>query len=763
MRKFSTKLILLLMVSSIFLPFYSVKAQTTVPTLKVGVNGSSLGNWDGAVATAGFASMYGAYTFETFWIQPLDWDGDYNTMIPSLATDWDITYWPEEQNTLGWNNSGGVRAMEFTLRPGVTFHDGSAWNATVAKWNIDRQFVISGNITGELTWGMLTDEMYKAIYGFWLPINSWAPFETATWNITQYLGQFGSYAEYGTTGSVHAETSWLYWEKYPRVRNVTITEDLASGGKVKVYFNDWSGVITYVDDMTFASMDAYKDYFDLPMYGLGDVVGFLQPDVSVSYPSTGYRGHLIGTGPYRFIEHNEVLQQGTMVRYADWWNATAMAANDWHQIPEVAIVTFPLSDAGFSARSTAVVTGTIDYADDDGTLVYADMIADPDINYIDIGSGYFADRNFITLNAVNETYWKDWADLGPSVVNLTDPTYTEYPYLGVFTQLADIDDVTGQVSTDGINRAMRKALCYAFDYDTYINVILGGRGTRSGGFLGTNNEYYNPSIPLADHDLTVARQALIDDLFWGPMVAARGLTIANSTADWNLIANTNPIYELKFVWDLSSFDMASVFGNSIKDIGCALGGFNGAPDPDLLIQPDIYTAMFDFEGGGIEQIPFFTSHAHPTSWPTTNIDSIPSLEYYYKSPGVTYDFDFKIFPWNALLNSGFHYNQTIDDYLDKLWFSDRVRAQAIYDNLTRHFQTYQYSDIMISHGEGGIALNTDWEYDLLLGYQYIKYVAEGHVAPGEPISGFQTVALLAVAIATTAGIGYSMKRKRKHA
>ena len=764
MRKYSTELILILLLSFLVLPFFPVISQlktAQVPTFKIGMSGSSLGNWDGAVATAGFASVYGGQTFEMLWQQPTDWSGEYSDMIPMLATDWTITEWPDDEpNSLGWNNTGGIRAMEFTLRDGVTFHDGSDWNATVAKWNIDRQFVISGNITGTVTEDMLSDEMYKALYGLWLSAWDWAAFETATWNITKFIGQMGSYEGFGTSGG----PGWFFGDRYPRLKNVTITEDLASGGKIKLYFNDWSGVLTYVTDFTFMSMDAYADYFDLPIYGLGDVSGFEQPDVTNGYPDPNveFPGHVIGTGPFRFIEHSEILQQGTMLRYDDWWNATEMQANGWHDIEEIAIVTFPISDAGFSARSTAMVTGTLDYADDDGTLVYTDMIADPDINYIEIGAGYFADRNFIELNAVNETYWKEWADLGPSVVNLTDPTYSEFPYLGVFTQLKDIDDVTGQITVDGINRAMRKALCYAFDYDAYINVIAGGRAIRSGGFLGVNNEYYNPSIPLADHDLTVARQALIDDPFWNATLTARNLDINNVTADWVAVANTNPVFELKFMWDLATYDIASVFGSSIKDIGCSLGGFNGAPDPDLLIQPDLYTAMFDFEGGGIEQVPFFTSHAHATGWPTTNIDSIPSLEYYYKSPGVTYDFDFDIFPWSALLNSGFHYNQTIDDWLDMLWFSDRVRSQAIYDNLTRHFQTYQYSEIMIDHAMGGIALNNDWQMDSLLGYQYIQYLGAGGGVPGEPLPDFLIPALIGVGIAVPVLIiGYYLISKRK--
>ncbi|GAG70006.1 unnamed protein product, partial [marine sediment metagenome] len=184
----------------------------------------------------------------------------------------------------------------------------------------------------------------------------------------------------------------------------------------------------------------------------------------------------------------------------------------------------------------------------------------------------------------------------------------------------------------------------------------------------------------------------------------------------------------------------------------------------LLIQPDFYTALFDIEGPGIEQIPLFTSHAHATNWPTSNIDSIPSLEYYYKSPGVTYGLDFSIFPWTALLNTGFHYNQTIDDWLDMLWFSDRVRSQAIYDNLTTHFQTYQYSEIMISHAMGGIALNADWQMDSLLGYQYIKYLEAGDGGVvGEPLPDYLivTIVVAAIGVPVVIIIGYALLKKRK--
>jgi hypothetical protein len=507
-------------------------------------------------------------------------------------------------------------------------------------------------------------------------------------------------------------------------------------------------------------MDAYKDYFDVPIKGLGDHPSYPQPDVTGGYPSTGFPGHLIGTGPYRFIEHDDVLEQGTLERFDDWWNSTPMQARDFHKVPEIAVVTFPLTTAGYQGRNLAMVTGTIDMTYDDGQLVYEDMVADLDINYIETGIGL--DRDFITLNCINETFWKDWADLGPAVINLTDATYSSYPYLGDMRYLADVDDVDGRVYTDGINRAMRKAVNFAFDYDTYINVVQGGRSVRSDGFLPSANEYYNPTIPLAYRDLTIARQALIDDPFWGPRVAARGLTISNTTAEWVAVANTNPIWEFKLLWDIANFDKASVFGSSIKDIGLSLGGLNGAPDGNLLIQPDVYNVLF---GEDVGSVPWFTAHGVPSNWGGTITNYGAVAEYFYRSPGdAVYDpfsFSYDIFPYAGLTNIGFHYNATVDGWIDRAWFVDATTGQELWDNMTRHFQTWHYTEIMISSSKTGFAIDKDWEFPIsALGFEFIKYVATTDGDGGVQIPGFHTAIILAIAIVTISGISYSIKRRR---
>jgi ABC-type transport system substrate-binding protein len=751
MRKFSITLIFLLLVGSSVLPFLPVIAQPTpaaIPAFKVGATGSEAGSWDGVVATAGFAgASYAPNCLESLVVWPADWSGDFDDLIPVLAESWTITYWPEEMNVNPdpFINRGGIRAIEFTLRSGVEFHDGSDFNATVAKWNMDRIMVMSGNITGSLSsTAVEASDWYKSRTSYWLPADVWAPFETATWNVSQFIGQPATYEGFGTSYE-----GWSYGH-YPRIKNVTVTEDLASGGKVKVYFNDWSAILTYITDTSMISMDAYQSYFDIPIIGLGDDPSFPQPDVSAGYPSTGFRGHLIGTGPYRFIEHDDiVLQGGIMEKYDDWWNASAMEANGMFQAPELDLVTFGYDQN--TERNLAMTTGTIDYATDSvgQALNYLDMIADPNINYV-LG-GYDPTRTFITLNCVNDTYWKTLADTG---VNGSDPAGP----IGDMSWLPDID-ADGTINVDGIDRAMRKAVSYAFDYDTYINVVLGGRARRTGGFLPSENEYYNPSIPLAYRNLTIARQTLLDDPYWQTVCASKGLTAANLTNDddWLWVAENDPIFVFNLMWDQATIDIANVFATSINPIGMKCGGPFGGPDPAWEILPDLYTAMFAWYA-----VPFFTYHGVPTVWPGMTSKATPALEYYYRSPGPFAPYTWTWFPFKAWYNIGFVYNSTVDKWLDRSWFANKTYYQELMDKLTTHFQTYEFSDIMISENMWGYAINKDWELpEGSLGFSFLRYLPEVAEDGGQPIPGYQTAAILVIASVTISGIVYSMKRKKK--
>jgi len=100
--------------------------------------------------------------------------------------------------------------------------------------------------------------------------------------------------------------------------------------------------------------------------------------------------------------------------------------------------------------------------------------------------------------------------------------------------------------------------------------------------------------------------------------------------------------------------------------------------------------------------------------------------------------------------------------LDRTWFSNFTHTQEIMDKLTTHFHTRQFSDIMVAESMSGYAINKDWEFPAgALGFSFLNYLPEDEGDGGTQIPGFQTAIILAFAIITMTGIGYSVKRKRK--
>jgi hypothetical protein len=84
------------------------------------------------------------------------------------------------------------------------------------------------------------------------------------------------------------------------------------------------------------------------------------------------------------------------------------------------------------------------------------------------------------------------------------------------------------------------------------------------------------------------------------------------------------------------------------------------------------------------------------------------------------------------------------------------------DELTTHFQTRQYSDIMVAEPMSGYAINVDWEFPVsgATTFAFLKYLPE-EADGGTQIPGFETAIILGFSLIAMVGIAYSMKRKRK--
>jgi len=736
MKKYSKRVVFILFLSSIVIPFFPItaKAQVTETFIAGACGPRDIAHWDTTTAVVSTGDYYVDACLETLFRYREDvWTGDtWTEEEPVLATSWTITDRPNEINDLGWMSYNGQESVEITLRQGVKFHDGSDWNATVCKWNIDRLMTIIGNISGITS--VMDANMRSRRDTFWSEQGDWAEYSTPSWNVSQYAGKPAEYPGFGTSTDAAMIGRW------PTFYNVTIIEDLQSGGKVKIHFGSWGTGMGALDDIIMISMHSYVDYSETAILGYGLTPPFLQPDISGGYPSTGFPGHLIGTGPYVFQSH--ISDIGTLKRFDDWWNATAQQADGWHTVENVALATFAHSEAGYQARSTAMVAGDIHFAYDRSwePLNYEDMIAAPSVRYVPISPESYGEN--IILNCINETSYpgglKWMADTGFNMSAI----YGASPYWpGPQFKASGVLNPNWTLNAHGINRAFRKAISYAFDYDTYVHTAMNDRVIRSGGVLCPANPNYNGAIPIATHDLTIARQALLDDPYWSTICAARGLTIANTTAEWNAVADTNPIYSMEYNYDQAHLEAYSVMQTSLRDIGCDMD-----EDEDI---PDTYTeisASFTF--------PWTITDGFALKLGYPRVNTLFYLIAYFKSPAAG-----SIFPYDSFYNMGFNYNSTFDAVAKAIYFQNDTTQQASYDWITNWMQNYQYPVIFCGNDLRGHAIDNDWDYSWYWGdvrFNLIKYTGGAGQLPLIP--GFSIGAVLA---ATFIGIVYIIRKKRQ--
>ena len=822
MNKTRKSLAFFLLLSSIILPILPTITVAQDDTIVFKLGASALPDeWD-PVVTDWYNVIYGSYAVYALQY-PIGTPAYYTAgtqgpiedeWIGILATDWELERWPIENNTAGFNNTGGIRTATFTLRENVTFHDGSDWNATVWKWNIDRMNFISGNYTGKCK--RTPDNEAEGNLMNTIIVEDYKTYFTETWNMSKFdspylgltppapgnepkvtdyawynLGPNASLVEYpgvdnilpnNTVRNLAPYGGWDYvsaaaihyapYDRYPIVDYVEILENPQSGGKIKVHFNHWttSGLAGWVN-MPMLSYQAYRNnYTTRGIYGYENGVD----DDRNAGPVT----HMIGTGPYIYVEHDETGTPagGHMIKNENYWNKTAMEAEGWFDVDRYEVINIPTGQLGEDAQNTAMLTHAIDFAYDSMymPLDYDAVTTHDKIRYESTGATTY--KTNIVLNSINETWWA-WPGYD---------AWRKVQYPGA-----------GQEDAGGVPRAMRKAMGYAFNYDLMIHTVLNDRAVRGGGVLGSPNIYYDGSNPLADYNLTYARDILLTtesdisgevytgmgaaygywpnpDLYnFSKMCADRGLTASSTNQDWQYVADHNPIFTLNFYWDSAHEDVKSVLQTSLKNIGVALKDKTGATNRVTTIIWDTVRIghLTTFDGSyslfscGAWVMDEDLSHTSPELnlfW--AHVDPDKGRWRTLGGGGIT--------SWHYWGNYGFNFNAEADYYNDRMWTSDPMERKFWINELARVEQTVVFPKIWCYEAVGGWALWKDWEFYTVkntggfntglfggISISWLNYVGlpeDVALIPGAPL-----LITLTVSAISALGIIYAIIRKKK--
>ena len=594
-------------------------SQSGNNSLIVGAISAAPKNWDPAISQADLMDYIKANAMES-----LVWQDTKGAIHPLLAESWTVHARPDGVSAAGIN-SGGVAAIEFQLRENVFFQDGSAFNASVVKWNYDRALQISGyeNLqwnanhwfnpdsyvsrftpTWDLTWGindpevsLITTDIPGAIddgdyinytskttsgvnnYYIWfdktgggsadpapagrMPIYCDISAAVTQEDVSDALGAaIGAISEITATntftnvtitngvdgdvtdiadvdsgltvstvsdGVIRNPFKTVNPEYIPIVNSTIVVSEYV----VNFTLNKWYSPVSAIGGLPFISQEAYGPWHNKSISGYETVPN--------AYDGTPFPGHMIGTGPYVFESVDFVVEaKAHSTKNMNYWNRTALEARGVFSVTD--LYTRFFADA--TSRGNALLATDIDLVNsklqDPAPIAevkaspYLDYIAtapDASVNVVSLLSAEAINTPLASLGGLTIKEWFPTSSFAIDTLGL--PSGTQYP--------------------DGVNKTVRKALSYAYDYNGFVAAAY--PATSGGGIycwspFGMSSPYTDEggvTHPGPAPDLPAARAILLADPYYAGLCAARDLSLANTTAEWVSVANSDPIDTYTFL------------------------------------------------------------------------------------------------------------------------------------------------------------------------------------------------------------------------
>lgn len=208
------------------------------------------------------------------------------------------------------------------------------------------------------------------------------------------------------------------------------------------------------------------------------------------YLSDIFGASIIGTGPFIFDTYVADVEVGFEPNPNYWQGAPKLTSLTFVQIEDV------------TTRNQALLSGDVDVLDAGILPAFLDQFDnDPDIELINGGG---------TLSTLWITF------------NYTIPL------------------------------AARQAIAWCFNYTYLIDVIYERQSARLLSPVPAGLAYSNYSYDCPTYDLARARNYLLTDSVYGPILAAASITAASPDSAWINLANTAPLETYNFTWNLET-------------------------------------------------------------------------------------------------------------------------------------------------------------------------------------------------------------------
>jgi peptide/nickel transport system substrate-binding protein len=386
----------------------------------------------------------------------------------------------EGELATGWTVIDGGLTYRFTLRQGVTFHDGTVFNAYVMKYSLDRAVIMNPYITmygGEPAIGL-----QQAIEG-----GSLLP------DAVGYLKAGGIVVIDDYTLEIHLQASYaafihvLAFQVASAVSPVAVIEHTPEQPGM-VSLADWFG-----------------ESFDPSKLGLPAGHDLASSGVVPQQENDWMTGNAVGTGPYKIVEVN----WGSEIRLeknTEWWGTFAE-----YSVNEVVFKTVESVEERLQhlkageADEISMVPRRLHIRD----YSYADEVIDSEGNPVIEGTRVFdPDRLFVSPLGMNQH------DTLPYWLIVEDESSTYDP-----ASLARYAWGTQKASADNplTSLLFRKAVALSFDCDTFITETMHGigecmEGIIPDGLFGHNDQLIEDGyIPTYNPD---AARELFQEIGW---------------------------------------------------------------------------------------------------------------------------------------------------------------------------------------------------------------------------------------------------------